>query len=506
MSSDSNPLKVPHHGLITATLMLTTTMQSLDLTIANVALPHIQGSVSATQEQMSWVLTSYIIAMAVMMPMTSWLSGRFGRKNVFLVCVFGFTLSSMCCGVAQSLEQIVFFRTLQGLSGAALTPLSQATFLDINPPERHARAMALWTMGITIAPILGPAFGGWLTENYSWRWIFYINVPVGLLCLAGTSSFLPKTPRKRIKFDGVGFLSVSIGIFALQLALDRGPIKGWLESREICIELICAGLGLYLFAVHSMSVREPFIDLRMFKDRNFFIGTILIFITGIPVFSPLALLPTMLQGLFNIPVITAGMITAPRGIGMLVGAMMLGTLSRFIDLRIIIAAGFAIVSYALWDMCSFFLQMHYNQVMWAGLIQGIGNGFAFIPLTTLSFATLLERYRTDGAAAFNLVRNLGSSVGVATMQAVFVHSSQIMHARLAEHVTPYGTSLRGQSDLATTAGLIAIDGRVNQQAAMLAYVNVFKLMFVFALLCIPLVLLLRKSEPSEHMNAAVAAE
>jgi DHA2 family multidrug resistance protein len=412
----------------------------------------------------------------------------------------------MCCGIAQSLEQIVIFRTLQGLTGAALAPLSQATLLDIYPPEGQARAMAIWTMGITVAPILGPALGGWLTENHSWRWVFYINVPVGLLCMAGIASFMQPTRQKRIPFDTFGFITLSVAIFTLQLALDRGPSKDWFESSEILVEVTCAMLAGYLFAVHSMSVQHPFVDLRMFRDRNFLIGCGIIFVLGIPMFAPLVLLPTMLQGLLKIPVITSGLITAPRGFGMLAGAMLLGTLARFLDPRMVIAGGFAVSAIALSQMCGFFLQMHQSLVMWTGLIQGFGNGLAFVPLATLTFGTLGSRYRADGASAYNLIRNLGSSIGVAIVQAVYINNSQVLHARLAEHVTPYGTHLQGQPDLASTAGLIAMEGRVSQQAAMLAYVNVFKLMFMLAALCIPLVLLFRKASASEQFTSAAAHE
>lgn len=506
MSSPVGYVKVRHHGLITSSLLLATIMQTLDMTIANVALPHMQGSIAATQEQMSWVLTSYIIAIAVMMPLTGWLAARFGRKRVFLCCVFGFMVSSMLCGVAQSLEQIVVFRVLQGLSGAAVTPLSQAILLDINPPERHARAMTIWSMGISIAPIFGPALGALLTEQYTWRWVFFINVPVGLLCLLGVSTFLPETQRKHRDFDFFGFITLSIAIFSLQLMLDRGPLNDWFESSQIVAAAVCGGLAFYLFSVHSASVREAFVDLHIFKDRNFFIGTVLIFVTGIPMFAPLALLPPMLQGLLGYPVLTAGLITAPRGIGMLVGTLMLGPMMRYFDTRLVIAMGFSISVLALSLMCGFFLQMHQNQIMWTGFLQGIGNGIAFVPLATLTFTTLAARYRTDASAAYNLMRNLGASMGIATVQATFIRSSQIMHARLAEHITPYDRHLQGQPDLSSTAGLIAVDGRIAQQAAMLAYLNDFKLMLVLAVACIPLVLLFRKVDAPTPLAATAAHE
>jgi len=317
MSSTGATSGVPHHGLISLSVMLATTMQSLDTTIANVALPHMQGSVAATQEQMTWVLTSYIVAVAIMTPLTGWLAGRFGRKHVFLASIAGFTIASVLCGLAQSLPQIVLFRLLQGLSGAALVPLSQAILLDINPPERHARAMSLWVMGVTVGPILGPALGAWLTDNYSWRWVFYINVPIGILSFIGLSSFLSETPRRRGAFDFIGFTSLAIGIGALQLMLDRGQLKDWFSSPEICLEALTAGIALYLFAAHSATAREPFVNFKIFKDRNFLIGSLFITVVGVVLFATLALMPPMLQDLLDYPVMTAGLLTAPRGLGTL---------------------------------------------------------------------------------------------------------------------------------------------------------------------------------------------
>jgi DHA2 family multidrug resistance protein len=498
----SPTLKVPHKGIVTASLMTATTMQSLDMTIVNVALPHIQGSISATQEQMSWVLTSYIIAVAVMMPMTGWLNARFGRKRLYLVCLLGFTASSILCGIAQSIEQIVVFRILQGLSGAAIVPLSQAILLDVNPPQRHARAMAIWTAGITLAPIMGPTLGAWLTESYTWRWCFFVNVPVGLASLIGISTFLQDSPHQPISFDKIGFATLGIAIFSLQLALDRGPMKGWLDSTEICIEFTVAALAAYLFFVHAASCRRPFIDLHMFKDRNFLIGSAIIFATGVPMFAPFALTPSMLQELLNYPVMTAGLVTAPRGFGMLLGTMLLSPLLRYCDPRAVIAMGFSVSAVSLFQMSRFFLQMSPEQVVIANFVQGIGNGIAFVPLATLTFGSLPLRYRTDGTAAYNLLRNLGGSIGIAVAQVFYVHNSQVMHARLAEHVTPYA-SHHHHLDLSKSA-LLALEHRVNEQAAMLAYVNDFKMMVYVVLGCMPLVLLLRKVTAQDR--AAVAAE
>ncbi len=485
--------------------MLATTMQSLDTTIANVALPHIQGSIAATQEQMSWVLTSYIVAVAIMTPLTGWLAGRFGRKNVFLASIVGFTISSVLCGLAQSLPQIVLFRLLQGLSGAALVPLSQAILLDINPPERHARAMSVWVMGVTVGPILGPALGAWLTDNYSWRWVFYINVPIGLISFLGLSSFLSESKLTRSTFDFMGFTSLAIGIGALQLMLDRGQLLDWFSSAEICIEALIAVVALYLFVVHSMTTREPFVNFKIFKDRNFLVGSIFIVIVGVLLFANLALMPPLLQDLLDYPVMTAGLLTAPRGLGTLAAMLVIGRLLRIMDARWVIALGLAVTCVSMWQMTGFYIGMDDSLVAWSGFIQGIGMGLAYVPLATVAFATLAPQLRNEGTAVFNLLRNIGSSIGIAGVQAVFIRNAQIMHARLAEHITPYGVHGQNIGDLSSTAGLAAVNGRVTQQATMIAYNNDFKLLLVLSALAIPLVFIFRK--PGTHTApASIAAD
>jgi DHA2 family multidrug resistance protein len=496
---------VPHHALISVSVMLATTMQSLDTTIANVALPHIQGSLGATQEQMSWVLTSYIVAVAIMTPLTGWLAGRFGCKRVFLASIAGFTITSVLCGVAQTLPQIVLFRLLQGLSGAALVPLSQAILLDINPPERHARAMSVWVMGVTVGPILGPALGAWLTDNYSWRWVFYINVPIGVLSFLGLSGSLAESPLKRGNFDFAGFASLAIGIGALQLMLDRGQLKDWFSSAEICIEALIAGMALYLFAVHSATAREPFVDLKIFKDRNFLVGSVFIVVVGVLLFATLGLMPPLLQDLLGYPVMTAGLLTAPRGLGTLTAMLILGRLMRVLDPRSIIALGLAITAVSLWQMCHFHIGMDQSLVAWSGYVQGIGMGLAYVPLATVTFATLAPRFRNEGTALFNLLRNIGSSIGIAAVQALFIRNAQIMHARLAEHTTPFGPHGQSLGDVGNAAALAALNGRVTRQATMIAYNNDFKLLLVLSLLAIPLAFIF--SKPGRSSGAtAVAAE
>lgn len=498
--------EAPHRGLITLSVMLASIMQALDNTIANVALPHIQGSLSSTQDQMSWVLTSYIVASAIMTPLSGWLAGRFGRRRIFLFSIFGFTVASVLCGLAQSLPEIVLARLVQGLSGAALIPMSQATLLDINPPHRHARAMTVWVMGVTIGPILGPALGGWLTEHYSWRWVFFINVPVGILCFFGVLAFMRETTQRISRFDFFGFASLSLAIGGLQLLLDRGPANDWFSSIETWVEATVSGLALYLFIVHAMTTtRTPFISPTLFKDRNFLTGNLFIFIVGVVLFATLALLPPLLQGLLGYPVVFTGFVTAPRGIGTLAAMIVVGRFMGRVDSRYIIVAGLLMTATSLWQMTGFYLQMDSASVVWSGLLQGFGTGFVFAPLSAIAFATLSPMLRNEGTALFSLVRNMGSSIGISVVTMLLTRNTQIMHSQLAEHITPFGDALNAVSSqtVFTAAGLAGIDASVTRQAAMIAYNNDFKLMLVLTLCAIPLVVLLRPAAPVKNAPAPV---
>jgi DHA2 family multidrug resistance protein len=484
--------KVPHRILITITVMLASLMQALDNTIANVALPHIQGSLSATQDQMTWVLTSYIIAAAIMTPLSGWLAGQIGRRRVFLYSVVGFTIASVLCGLAQSLPEIVIARLLQGLCGAALVPLSQAVLLDINPPEKHARAMAIWVMAVTIGPILGPALGGWLTENYNWRWVFYINVPFGILAIVGTLSFLSETPLRKSRFDFFGFTTLSLSIGALQMMLDRGQLQDWFSSTEICVTAAIAAVSLYLFVAHMLTTsKAPFVSPALFKDRNFLAGSVFIFIVGVVLFATLALLPPLLQDLMNYPVVLTGMVTAPRGVGTLAAMFIVQwMMRRNLDVRLIIAVGFAATAISLWQMTGFYLQMDESLVVWSGLLQGLGTGMVYVPLAAVTFATLATAFRNEGTAVFNLIRNVGSSVGISVVTTMLTRNTQLMHSRLAENVTPYFDPLRPAA-AAGPQGLAMVNHTVTAQAAMIAYNNDFKMMMIVTLCAIPLVALLR---------------
>jgi DHA2 family multidrug resistance protein len=492
-AADADALPAAHTRrlMITGTVMLASILQALDNTIANVALPRMQGSLSATQDQMSWVLTSYIVAAAIMTPLTGWLADRYGRKPVFLVSIVGFTLASALCGMAQSLGQIVVFRVLQGLCGAALIPMSQAVLFDTYPPAEHGRAMALWGIGVVLGPTLGPLLGGWLTDQYSWRWVFYINVPFGILAVLGVLAYFPDTRHARKHFDFFGFAMLGVFIGALQLLLDRGPIKDWFDSGEIRLEALVAGTALYLFIVHTLTSRRPFIRLAMYRDRNFLTGNVLIFVVGIVLFATLALLPPLLQGLLGYSAFQAGIVTAPRGTGTLIAMLFVGRLMGRVDVRLVIASGFALTALSLWQMSHFSLQVDMAPLIWSGAIQGLGTGIVYVPMAALSFATLPALMRNEGTALFNLVRNLGSSIGISTVQALLVRNTQLVHASLSAHLTPMAMAARGLDAGGGRHSMAALNAQVTAQAAMVAYLDDFYFMLLLTVLVIPLLLLVR---------------
>jgi DHA2 family multidrug resistance protein len=497
-------------GLITLSVMLATIMQALDMTIANVALPHMQGSMSATQDQISWVLTSYIVAAAIMTPPTGWLAARFGRKRLFLATVTGFTLVSMLCGAATSLSELVVFRLLQGAFGAGLVPLSQAVLLDSFPRERHGRAMAMWGVGVMVGPILGPTLGGWLTEYYSWRWVFYINLPFGILALLGILAFVPETEKDTgRRFDLFGFALLSLAIGALQLMLDRGETKDWFSSSEIVIEAVVSGLCLYLFLVHMMTARQPFIEPGLFKDQNFAAGLVFIFLVGIVLLATLSLLPPFLQNLMGYPVLTTGYVLAPRGVGTMISMFLVGGLVTRVDTRLLILTGLGLTAFSLWEMAGFTTEVSIWTLVQTGIVQGLGLGFMFVPLSTITFATLAPHYRNEATAMFSLMRNIGSSIGISIVVTLLAQNTQINHATLAEQATPFNPVFRLPHvahawGLGETAGLAALNHEITRQAATIAYLNDFRLMMYLMLVAIPLLLLLRKPDRKAPRPAAAA--
>jgi DHA2 family multidrug resistance protein len=501
---------VAHRGMITVAVMLATIIQVLDTTIANVALPSMQGSLGAAQDTITWVLTSYIVAAAIMTPVTGWLSDRFGRRRLFLVSVGGFTGASVLCGMAGSLEQMVLFRILQGVFGAALVPLSQSVLLDINLPERHGSAMAIWGAGIMVGPIVGPTFGGWLTDVLDWRWVFYINLPVGLLAFLGILAYLPETGPRTRRFDFFGFAMLSLGVGAFQMMLDRGEQLDWFAAPEIWIEAGLALSGFWIFLVHMLTGRAPFIDPKMFRDRNFLAGTVFIFLIGIVLLASMALLPPMLQNLLGYPTVTTGLVMAPRGIGTMVSMLLVGRLVRTVDARLLIMTGLLLTAWSLWSMTGFTIEMGMGPVVTTGIVQGLGLGLVFVPLSTLAFGTLEARLRTDAASLFSLVRNLGSSVGISLVMTLLAQNTQVNHATLAEHVTPFNPALDGRLPLSAgpelTLALAQVNGEITRQALMISYLNDFKLMMFVTLAAVPMLALLRSPRRAAAPGPAAAME
>lgn len=503
--------RAPHRGLITLSIMLATVMQVLDTTIANVALPHMQGSLSATRDQISWVLTSYIIAAAIMTPATGYFALRFGRKRVFVWAVIGFTITSMLCGIAASLPEMVIYRVAQGMFGASLVPISQALLLDIYPRERHGAAMAIWGIGIMIGPILGPTLGGYLTEYYNWRFVFYINLPIGVLALAGILAFVPDTKADPDRpFDWFGFLTLSLALGAFQLMLDRGELKDWFDSTEIVLLAAVAALCLYLFVVHSLTTERPFFDPHVFADRNFIVGLVIISFLSVILMATLALLPPFLQHLAGFPALTTGVALAPRGIGTMIAMMIVGRMVGRIDARLMMLFGLSLAALSLWEMTSFTAAVDLRVIILTGVLQGFGLGFVFVPLSTLTFATLAPHLRTEAASLFSLIRNIGGSVGVAVVVGMLSHYEQINHARLIEQVTEFNPMFRAPWmpqgwSLSDPAGVARLNDVVNEQASMIAYLNDFRLLMFITLAAIPLLLLLRAPGRPQHGSAIAGA-
>ena len=487
-----------NRGMITATVICACVLQGIDTTIANVCLPHIQGSMSASQDQISWVLTSYIVSSAIMMPLTGWLAARFGVKYIFLASVIGFTLASALCGAATSLTQLVLYRILQGIFGAGLVPLGQATLFTIYPRERHGHAMAIFSTGAMMGPIIGPTLGGWLTENLDWRWCFYINLPVGALCALGVTIFLrqSRNPR-RDPFDMLGFAMLSIAVGSLQLMLDRGQLQDWFHSTEIWIEATAAALSFYLFAVHTATAGErSFLNRELLKSPNFVAGSLLMFGVGMILSGTLALMPSMMQVLLNYPVFDSGWMMAPRGVGTMVAMFFVARMINHVDNRLFILFGFLLTAASLYQMTGFSLQMGSGPIIFAGFAQGFGLGCTFVPLNLLALSGLPNHILTQGTAIRALMRMLGGSIGIAILETQLTQNTQIVHSRLVEALRPdnplaQGHFLAPQFSLTTPSGIAALNAEVTRQAAMIGYIDNFMLMLVVILASLPLLLLVR---------------
>jgi DHA2 family multidrug resistance protein len=490
---------------ITAALMLATLMNTLDSTIANVALPHIQGSVSAAQDQITWVLTSYIIAAGMMLPLSGWLAQKIGRKRMFLMSIFGFTIASMLCGVATSLPEIVLFRFLQGIAGASMMPLSQSVMLDLFPPKQIPQVMALWSAAVIIGPIVGPALGGWLTENFSWRWVFFINLPIGILAFLGLNIFMEHDPGGRERpFDFLGFGALITFIGGFQLMLDRGPTQDWFGSKEIWVEATLAAIGIWMFVIQTLTSPHPFFHRDLARDRNFVVTTIFGFFTGALLFSSSALLPSMMQNLLGYSVLQSGYASMPRGLGSLVAFLSVPMLLQRFGARWVLFAGLLISIAALWQMGHFDLSMTAMPIMVSGVMQGLGTGLLFAPLSTLAYVTLSPVHRTEGTTVSTMARSLGSSAGISVIQAGLVNQTVRSHAALAQDVQPSDPVFNAVNPAfmnpADPLGIQLLNGEIGRQASMIAYDAVFGAMIVMVVCMIPLLLLVRPPAASTPVH------
>lgn len=493
-------LPTENNVLLVVGIMTASLLQVLDSTIANVAIPHMRAALGATPDEISWVLTSYIIASAVAMPITGWLADRIGSRRLFIWSTAGFVLTSMMCGMAQNLTQIVLFRALQGVTGAFIMPLSQAAMIDTNKPSRQAQMMAIWGMGIMIGPILGPILGGWLTENWNWRAVFYVNVPIGALSLFLLVTLLPSRKIVRRKFDLFGFAMLALALTSLQLLLDRGSRIDWFSSAEAWIYAGLAISTAWMAIIHFFTTREPLFNRGLFADPNYIVAMAISIGLGVVMFATMALLPPMLQQLFGYSVIDTGMVLMPRGVGTLISMQLSGYLIRKgVDARYMLAVGFLIAAFSLEDMAHWSLAVDRGHIVAASLFQGLGMGLVFIPMNSMAFATLPPTMRTEGSSLLNLSRSIGSSVGISVVTALLARNLQISHQDLAAHVTSSMTDLVDVStidrfQMVGTTVLSAIDGLVNQQAAMIAYIDDFYLMMWLTFASVPLVLLMKKAD------------
>ena len=519
--------------IVTIAVMLATFMEVLDTTVVNVAIPHMSGNLGATYEEGTWVVTSYLVSNAIILPMAGWLAGRFGRRRMMLLCVSGFSITSLLCGMATSLNWLIFFRVLQGLSGGGLQPLSQSVLLETFPPKKHGTAMAAYGLGIIIAPILGPTLGGWITDNYTWRWIFYINLPVGIISLLMISHFVidPHYLRKRvtggIDLWGIGFLALGFGM--LQMVLDTGQRKDWFGSNQIRLWAAMCVIGLVGMVVRELTAKHPIVDLRVLKDRTFAAGTFLMTMLGFVLYGSLMLLPIYLQTLLNYPAFQAGLALSPRGIGALIFTPITGQLTNRMDPRKLLAVGVIVGGYTMFQLSHLNLNAGYWDIFWPQIIQGAAMAFLFIPLMTTSMSNISKEKMGNATSIYNLMRNIGGSFGIATMTTFLARRQQVHQNQLIAHVTPSDAhtqnivhglqswfQLHGLSNAndATHKAWGTIYLMVQQQAAMLSFVEAFWVMAIIFWAMLPLLLLLRNARdlhphvkaPAPPRRSAVSVE
>jgi DHA2 family multidrug resistance protein len=494
--------------LVAVAVMAATFMEILDTTVVNVSLPHIAGDLSATIDESTWALTSYLVANAVVLPLAGWLSHQFGRKRLLMVSVGGFTLSSLLCGLAPSLPFLVLFRIIQGTTGGALQPLSQAVLLEAFPPEDRGKAMGFWGLGIVVAPIFGPVLGGWLTDSYSWRWVFYINLPVGILALVMMQMFIFDPAYigrrgERVDWTGIGFLALGIG--ALQIFLDKGQEDDWFASHLITILAVVSAVALAALVVRELRVAHPVVDLRVFRERTYATGVFLMTIVGFVLYGSLVLLPILLQTLLGYPALQAGIAMAPRGVGSFIAMPIVGLTVGRIDARRLLAAGIVGGSLTLFWLGALNLQAGYWDVFWPQFVQGISLSLLFVPLTTITMDPIPRERMGNATSIFNLMRNIGGSLGIAMATTILARRQQLHTSVLGAHVDAYSPQARALleqlraafvargADLATAArqAQAAVWGLVQRQASMLSFTDVFRLLAVLFLALLPLLFLMR---------------
>jgi len=487
-----------HRGFIMLSVMMATTLVILDQTIASIALPHMQGGLSTSRDQIGWVMTTYFMTQAVSMASTGWLVGRFGRKRVFLTALTGFGVCALLSSNSASLSEILLWRGIQGAFSAPVIPISQSLILDSYPRERHGQALALWGLGVIFAPVMGPVVGGWLTDSYGWRWVFLVGAPFAAVALFTAVVFIRESAVDRQRrFDWIGFTAIGLALVSLQLVLDRGELKGWFDSTEIVIEVGVVVLGLYVLVVHMLTTDRPIVSPAIFADRNMSLGLTFMFLLGCSVLSLNVILPMFMQNLRGFPVLTAGLVMAPRGLASSVALLLAGYLVRRIDGRFLIAIGFASVAYSSWLFSTFTPDVSIEHFVIATVFNGLGIGFIWVPLTTFAFATLDPRHRTEASTLTSLMRNYGSGVGISVVIAVLSRTSAIAHSELIEFASPYNDMmvapfLPPSWSLATPEGRATFEQLIARQAEAIGFVNDFTLVAVMAAASIPLVLLLSR--------------
>jgi len=477
-----------HRGIITICLMIATLMQALDTTVANVSLPYMQGSLSASYDQITWVLTSYVVASAIFTAPVGWLTARFGRKNVMLTCMIGFTLTSVMCGLSPTMFWIVVSRFLQGMFGAAVIPLSQSTLIDIYPAEKRGVTMSLWGLGVMLGPILGPTLGGFLTSHYNWRYVFFVNVPFGIAGTLGLLFYMPRVdPGRGMRFDWIGFFILSLGLATMQIALDRGEELDWLSSPLIVIAMVAAALCFYLFVVHLMTAKDPFIPRSAFTDMNFNGALLTMFTVGMTLLASLSLLPPFLENLANYPVEYTGIVMAPRGIGNVLAMLLVGRLTNRYDPRLLMLIGYAMLGGSLYMQESWTPDISVAYLGMTIALQGAAIGFIFVPLQVIAYFTLKPALRTQGAALLALLRSVGSAIGVSVTTFMLDRQAQYEHAELAQFITPFtrplqtGGAVSRMLDPHSASGASMLNSIINTQSQIIGYIDDYKLMAVITL-------------------------